>query len=171
VDVRIVTFALAILGILPLALVGIVHAEAVERAAPEWVEASKPMLTSDSTPLTLPRTGDQFFITTTVKGLNCNQVYNQTSRHCEYPETPILIIIEVRNSDDTTDFIGWQSGILKKSIDTPDDYSVGMSWIPDHPGAYVIRTFVLSELENPRILSDIQQSNFKIIPREPPATP
>jgi hypothetical protein len=57
---------------------------------------------------------------------------------------PALVVIEVRDSNNTTIFLGWQK------IEQMQPYSVteiGMSWnVPQEPGKYEIRAFTLVNL-------------------------
>jgi len=71
---------------------------------------------------------------------------------------PYVAIIEVRTSDGITEYLSWQTGELG-----PDDIiDVGQSWLPDSAGSYTVRTFVISDLSNPQILSSVHQSEISV---------
>jgi hypothetical protein len=66
-------------------------------------------------------------------------------------EQPFVAIIEVRDSSGVTVFIGWQRGTLAPQGRT----EVGMSWIPQEPGNFQVRTFLISDLLSPNVLSEV----------------
>jgi hypothetical protein len=72
---------------------------------------------------------------------------------------PFVVIVEVRNSQDVTDSLVWQSGTLNpnSSID------VGMSWLPSSAGKYEARTFVISDLQHPEVLSAVSHNQMEVI--------
>jgi len=67
-------------------------------------------------------------------------------------------IIEVRDSSGITVFLAWQTGILNSE----DETEVGLSWIPSSAGQFTARTFIISGLDNPQILSGVQKSEFSV---------
>lgn len=67
-------------------------------------------------------------------------------------------IIEVRDSSGITVFLAWQTG----KLNSDDEAEVGLSWTPNTSGQYTIRTFVVSDLANPDILSDVQETKFSV---------
>jgi hypothetical protein len=67
-------------------------------------------------------------------------------------------IVEVRTADDITEYLQWQTGTLN-----PDgSVNVGLSWIPADSGEYTIRTFVVSNLQNPAVLSSVEESTVTV---------
>lgn len=64
-----------------------------------------------------------------------------------------FVIVEVRNSDEITEFFGWQSITSLKSAG--DEVEIRMSWIPDEAGAYSLRTFAVTGFTNPEALSGV----------------
>jgi hypothetical protein len=63
------------------------------------------------------------------------------------------------NSDNVSVNIAWQNGIL-----TPrSNVSMGMSWIPEEAGDYALRTFLVSNLTNPQILSPVSEYTIRVI--------
>lgn len=74
-----------------------------------------------------------------------------TSQNTEFP---FVAIMEVRNAEGQTVSLVWHSGYLYPQSRT----EVGMSWIPQEPGAYELRTFLVSEFQNPQILSKVSSS-------------
>lgn len=73
-------------------------------------------------------------------------------------DQPFLAIIEVRDSNAVTLFLGWQSGVLNEN----GDAEVGLSFEPNEPGTYTVRTFVIRSLSNPDILSGVEESEFTV---------
>lgn len=71
---------------------------------------------------------------------------------------PFAAILEVRDSSGVTVFLAWQTGSLNQAGQT----QVGLSWTPDNPGNYTIRTFVISDLNNPQILSKVMESQITV---------
>ena len=67
-------------------------------------------------------------------------------------------IIEVRDSSGITVFLAWQIG----KLNSDDEAEVGLSWTPNTSGQYTIRTFVVSDLANPDILSSVQETKFSV---------
>jgi hypothetical protein len=57
-----------------------------------------------------------------------------------------LAVFEVRNSDDVSVYIAWQSGIV-----TPkNNVTVGASCMPQESGDYSVRTFLISNFIHSR---------------------
>jgi hypothetical protein len=73
-------------------------------------------------------------------------------------ELTFVAILEIRDSNDITVFIGWQSGTLHR--DSPAE--IGMSWIPQDRGEYEARMFIVSDLQNPRVLSGVTSSQVTV---------
>lgn len=72
--------------------------------------------------------------------------------------TPFAGIVEVRDADGFTVYLQWQTGTLNPN----DTVNIGLSFVPDAPGDYTVRVFVLSSIENPAILSPVQESTFTV---------
>jgi hypothetical protein len=71
---------------------------------------------------------------------------------------PYTAIVEVRDKDGITIYLQYQKSVAKQS--SSDE--IGISWIPNESGDYVIRSFLLSDLDNPIVLSPIMQSEIKV---------
>jgi hypothetical protein len=70
-----------------------------------------------------------------------------------------VVIIEARDENGITVFLGLQSGTL-----APDDSSsIEASWTPDATGSYQIRTFAVSSLESAQVLSGVFISGTTVI--------
>jgi plastocyanin len=91
--------------------------------------------------------GEQLIISTTI------------TNHCYEQDQPFVAIIEVRNSDGVTEYLSWQSGVLKGLT---GNIEIGVSWIPAYGDNYELRAFVISSLENPQVLSRVEVSNITI---------
>lgn len=72
---------------------------------------------------------------------------------------PFLAIIEVRDSDDITVHLGWTGGRAEPN----SAHDLGWSWLPDRPGNYELRTFVVSELKSPRVLSAVETKAVTVV--------
>jgi len=74
-------------------------------------------------------------------------------------EQPFAIIVEVRDGSGITVHLSWQSG----KIDANGNYMMGTSWTPNKVcqyesegcNNYEIRTFAVSSIDNPQILSPV----------------
>lgn len=73
-----------------------------------------------------------------------------------------VLIVEVRDPDGITIFLGWQTLALGS---IGDGGAVGMSWIPEHAGTYSVRTFALTDIRNPEVLSTVVSSEYQISDR------
>jgi hypothetical protein len=71
---------------------------------------------------------------------------------------PFVALLEVRDSNGVTIFLAWQTGTLPAN----DQTQVGLSWTPEEPGNYEVRTFVISDLNNPRVLSLVATSDITV---------
>jgi hypothetical protein len=90
-------------------------------------------------------TGQQVVLTTSVKN-NDDQ------------PRPFVAIVEVRDADGITQMLQWQIGTLAAN----DDAGVGISWVPENAGTYEVRTFVISSLQNPQVLSEVVTTNVNV---------
>lgn len=107
---------------------------------------SKPALADvTGASITEVTSGQQVVLTTNVKN------NDGTSR-------PFVAIVEVRDSDGITVMVQWQTGTLAPN----GDAGVGISWVPESAGEYEIRTFVVSNLSNPQVLSPVVTSNVTV---------
>ncbi len=70
-----------------------------------------------------------------------------------------LALFEIRNSDGVSVYIAWQTGIIYPK----DDVVVGVSWMPEEAGDYDVRTFLLSNLTQPEVLSVVGSHDLKVI--------
>jgi hypothetical protein len=71
---------------------------------------------------------------------------------------PYIVLIEVRNSNDLTVSLQFQTGILKPF----DSTEIGNSWLPEKTGVYKLRAFALSNFESPEILSGVFESSITV---------
>ncbi|HEY8140292.1 MAG TPA: hypothetical protein VIE86_04345, partial [Nitrososphaera sp.] len=68
--------------------------------------------------------------------------------------TPFVQILEVRDASGVTQKLDFQTGTLAARGQS----EVGSSWTPDQPGSYTLRTFSVSNLNNPQVLSDVKET-------------
>ena len=73
-------------------------------------------------------------------------------------ELPFVALIEVRDSSGITVYLAWQTGTL----DANDRAEVGLSWTPEDSGDYQVRTFVVSNLNNPTVLSEVKTTQITV---------
>jgi hypothetical protein len=71
---------------------------------------------------------------------------------------PFVAIVEVRDSNGVTVYLAWQTGMLNAGGQS----EVGLSWTPDSSGQYTCRTFILSSLSTPTVLSTVKESNISV---------
>lgn len=71
---------------------------------------------------------------------------------------PFVALVEVRDSGDVTRYLAWQTGQLNPS----GRAQVGLSWTPEIADDYTVRTFVISSLNNPQILSTVAESEITV---------
>lgn len=96
--------------------------------------------------LTEIETGQQAILATEIKNNNAR-------------EQPFTALVEVRGADNVTVYLQWQTGTLPPN----DTILIGLSWTPEEPGSYQVRTFVISGFETPRPLSPIAASEVDVI--------
>jgi hypothetical protein len=122
------------------------NALALSYAAP--VKFSSPLLQyPDSMVLDEVTSGQQLIIATTVSHVSGNQ------------DLDMIVLFEVRNSAGVTEYLAWQSLVLKAGSQT----QVGVSWMPTHGGAYEIRTFAITnDWENPQVVATVESYAFDI---------
>jgi hypothetical protein len=76
----------------------------------------------------------------------------------ERDEVPFVAIMEIRDAAGVTVSIGWQSGTVQPQTGA----EIGMSWVPEGPGNYELRTFLISDMLNPVILSSVSSSEVTV---------
>ena len=110
------------------------------------------LVTLTSDPISGLRVGEQAIIIT-----------NFTNK--EEIERTLVILTVVTDSEEVIESIGLVSGMASVG----SSIKVGVSWTPLHSGNYHLKSFALSELENPIILANPSASNFTV--SESPQTP
>ncbi len=109
------------------------------------LELTSPTLKSDSTELEGVTEGQQYFITAMLS--NCNHV-----------DISLVVIIEARNSEGVTEYLSARSATLMAN----DQLEVGVPWVPAHVDSYELRSFIISDLNNPEILSRLMTSKIGV---------
>lgn len=79
---------------------------------------------------------------------------------CSDDEVPFVVIVEARDENNVTVYLQFQTGTLNANGSAES----GFSWSPDKAGRYELRTFALSDLLQPQILSQIQTNEVTIRP-------
>lgn len=102
-----------------------------------------------SSPIREIRAGQQVIITTTA-----------THNYDHVEALPLVVVIEVRDSDDMTLLIAWQSTRLQEGADS--SVNAGISWVPEKAGTYKLRTFANTDFENPQVLTQVYQSQVVV---------
>jgi hypothetical protein len=90
-------------------------------------------------------------------------------------EQPFVLLVEVRDGNDVTQYLSWQIG----RIESNTDYAMETSWTPraycDVPSEacsnYEIRSFVVKSLEDPQLLAPLSISSGIIVTGSPPIGP
>jgi len=85
-------------------------------------------------------------------------VINTNHSNDTLEELKFVVIIEVRDSNDVTVFLALQSGTLEPNGRT----AVGTSWTAGEPSAYFFRTFTISDLQDPSILSAVAEAEIVV---------
>jgi hypothetical protein len=67
-------------------------------------------------------------------------------------EVAFILLIEVRDESGITQYIAWQSGTASPMRTK----MMGVSWTPNSPGVYPIRTFPISNLTSPQVLGTVE---------------
>jgi hypothetical protein len=73
-------------------------------------------------------------------------------------DQPFVALVEVRDSSGVTVHLAWQSGTLRPA----ESIEVGVSWTPETSGIYQVRTFAVSSLAAPIVLSEVTTANVEI---------
>jgi hypothetical protein len=110
------------------------------------IDVSQPLLRSPFSPGLLPATAGHHFVLTV------------TATNCSEEPVPFTALIEVRNSIGVTEYIGWQSGILEGDGQT----EIGLSWIPSYGDYFEVRSFAISGLQMPLVLSTVSTTHVQI---------
>ncbi|MEO9321544.1 MAG: hypothetical protein ABI361_12835 [Nitrososphaera sp.] len=90
--------------------------------------------------------GQQVVLATTVQNNNNNA-------------QPFAAIIEVRDSNDVTVSLTFQTGTLNAG----GSLNVGSSWTPDTSGTYTVRTFIVTNIATPQLLSQTSTSTVNVV--------
>jgi hypothetical protein len=121
------------------------------------IEMTEPRLTSvDTRPIVETAAGEQIVISTTI------------TNQCSHQDQPFIVFIEVRNSDGITEYIGWQSGVIK--IFTRSN-NISVNWTPDRADNYELRTFAISGFETLEIISPLIKKSVVVIANRGSADP
>ena len=73
-----------------------------------------------------------------------------------------VILFEIRDSSGVSIQIAWQGGLAAAGAEK----EVGVSWIAPDVGDYQVRTFVISNLTNPEVLTQVTTTNVFVIEGE-----
>jgi hypothetical protein len=102
------------------------------------LEATRPFVVLNGTPKEQYSVGDQLTI-----------MANFTSHNHQDP-TEVVVIIEVRDSEDITTLLNAEL----VNIQEEGRLDVTVPWIPENRDAYLIRTYALTDLITPRLLTE-----------------
>lgn len=73
-------------------------------------------------------------------------------------DLPHVTYIKVRDSDGVTVYLSWQGNTLSPF----GGNRVQAYWLANDPGSYTMRTFALSNMQNPDVLSDIESAELTV---------
>lgn len=76
----------------------------------------------------------------------------------QFDDVQFIAIVEVRNEDDITVDIQWQSG----SLSAVEDNELSFSWKPTLPGTFSARMLVISSFESPELLSATPSASLEV---------
>lgn len=71
---------------------------------------------------------------------------------------PFVVVIEVMDNQQVTDYIQLQKGTLPPA----GEAEIGISWVPDHLGTYQVRSFVLDGIIQPEPLSSPVEKTIEV---------
>lgn len=102
-------------------------------------------------------------ITTTEAGRQI--MVSQTYRNEIENQMVFVGLFEVRDEIGITVFLGWQTGEIPASNYDQNIYNnntMSFSWLPEKASTYEARTFAISDLENPLILSQVETATIVV---------
>lgn len=76
--------------------------------------------------------------------------------NCSDEPIRFVAIIEARSEENVTVYLNFQTGELNGRAAS----QIGLSWSPEHAGNYELRTFVISDLIEPQIESQINTNEI-----------
>jgi hypothetical protein len=112
----------------------------------------------DSTTVTPPEPQDPTGQTLDEVSAGQQVVLSTSVRNNNAAPQDFVALIEVRDSSGITVYLAWQTGTLPANGQT----QVGLSWTPEFTDDYTVRTFVISDLNNPRVLSEVSESEIVV---------
>jgi hypothetical protein len=80
-------------------------------------------------------------------------------------EMQFVSLVEIRDESGATIFLAWQTGELPAADYMANVYNnttMSFSWLTESPATYEARTFVISNLENPQILSPVERAEITV---------
>jgi hypothetical protein len=76
----------------------------------------------------------------------------------EASEQPFTAIIDVRDSSDVSVHIAWMSGTAEPG----GHFDVELPWSAQESGSYTVRTFLITNLESPEVMSGVSRSQLMV---------
>lgn len=122
------------------------------------VPIGTPIQGTDSTNVTTPTMKDLRGNDLTELDARVQAVISTSIKNNNNLPQQFAAIVEVRDADGFTVYLQWQTGTLQANGST----NIGLSWTPDAPGTYEIRTFAISNLSNPAVLSPVSTSTVTV---------
>jgi len=86
--------------------------------------------------------------------ISSNFTYPYQEGLANQQQLPFVGFIEVRDENGITQSLSYQSN----EIALNDTIGIGVSWVPEKPITYVIRSFAFTNFTNPQILTDVKES-------------
>jgi len=90
--------------------------------------------------------------------ISSNFTYTYYEHLVDRPPQEYVAIIEVRDENGITQSLSYQSS----EIALNDTISIGVSWVPEKPITYVIRSLAVTNFTNPQILTDVKESPIDV---------
>jgi hypothetical protein len=76
----------------------------------------------------------------------------------EASEQPFTTIIDVRDGNDVSVHIAWMSGTAEPG----GHFDVELPWSAQESGSYMVRTFLITNLESPEVISGVSRSQLMV---------
>jgi hypothetical protein len=78
-------------------------------------------------------------------------------------EQPFVALLEIRDSNNTSQYIAWQIGILPASNDdTIGEATIGYSWSTNAPSTYQARVYVIDSFDHPNVLEPVAENEIVV---------
>lgn len=91
-------------------------------------------------------------------GIRSQVMLSTTISNPQSARQPFITLFEVRDSNQVTVFLSWVSG----TIPPGEQFDLGVMWQPQTTGSYNVRTYAVTDLKNPQILSAAKTATVSV---------